>query len=292
MLHLPLDLLRQPDRHPVLTTDGITVVQSCLYGEELHDAAYLSQLEYIYVHAGEIVLAAEGAGPIVIGPGQSIILGPDLCFGFRKRPDANGADYASTLLFLRRSWVREFLLCFPKLLAPAAAPQHAVWQKYRADAHLKSFAAALQPYFGGQAAPTELLRLKTQELLHHLLRLERGTLAVLLPTLAERKVGDLRAVMDRHFTQNWPLEEFARRSHRSLSTFRRDFQAAYGKPPGAWLRGKRLDTAAFLLSNGQAGPQAIAEEVGFRSYAHFSRCFKKRFGCSPTSFADRQRQVI
>jgi AraC family transcriptional regulator, positive regulator of tynA and feaB len=62
-----------------------------------------------------------------------------------------------------------------------------------------------------------------------------------------------------------------------------------------YLYSLRLDHAARLLQrhaslkSGQP-LSAIADASGFRDYSYFARSFRRRFGCSPSAMADRERR--
>ena len=70
-------------------------------------------------------------------------------------------------------------------------------------------------------------------------------------------------------------------SHRSLSTFKRDFRKYYNQSPGKWLSQKRLDYSAVLLKNPALNVSQVALDCGFEDLSHFSRAFKEKFGTSP-----------
>jgi AraC family transcriptional regulator, exoenzyme S synthesis regulatory protein ExsA len=93
----------------------------------------------------------------------------------------------------------------------------------------------------------------------------------------------LERVMEENFCYNLKLEEFARLSNRSLSSFKRDFQRIYNTTPGKWLNQKRLEHAKHLLVNLNHTVSEAAFESGFEHPAHFSRCFRNRFGLPPTA---------
>lgn len=52
----------------------------------------------------------------------------------------------------------------------------------------------------------------------------------------------------------------------------------------------RLDTAENLLLTTNKKPSAIAFEIGYDSYDHFVRLFKKRTGFTPNEF--RKNKII
>ena len=64
----------------------------------------------------------------------------------------------------------------------------------------------------------------------------------------------------------------------------RKVKALVGETPNAVIRMSRLDRAAQLLKKNAGAISEIAFRVGFNDAAYFTRCFKERFGKSPTSF--------
>jgi len=90
--------------------------------------------------------------------------------------------------------------------------------------------------------------------------------------------------MEANFYYNLALEEFAKLSHRSLSTFKRDFQKYYHQSPGKWLLQKRLDYSAVLLKNPALNVSQVAFDCEFEDLSHFSRAFKEKFGVPPANY--------
>ncbi len=56
--------------------------------------------------------------------------------------------------------------------------------------------------------------------------------------------------------------------------------------PADFLREFRLNEAVQLIKNGEVISN-IALETGFSTHSSFSRCFKERFGVSPTEYQGR-----
>jgi AraC-like DNA-binding protein len=91
-------------------------------------------------------------------------------------------------------------------------------------------------------------------------------------------------MMESNFRYNLSLEEYARLCHRSLSSFKREFQTIFHEPPGKWLLRKRLEYSAALLRGSARSVTEVAFDSGFEDVSHFSRAFKKQFGESPAAF--------
>lgn len=91
----------------------------------------------------------------------------------------------------------------------------------------------------------------------------------------------LQSVMESNFAYPMKLEEYARLSGRSLSTFRRDFKEIYETTPGKWLTQKRLDYGRYLLEQTDKSVTEVVLDCGFKNTSHFSRVFKEQFDKTP-----------
>ena len=151
------------------------------------------------------------------------------------------------------------------------------------NAVLTAFYDSVVSYFlAGTQPPEDLVELKFRELLLNIISnpANKGLKAYFYK-LSISNTDDLRDVMERNCLFDLQLHEYARLCHRSLSSFKRDFYAAYAPPPGRWLQEKRLETARHLLLISDQPIVNVAGESGFKNNAHFSRAFKNHFGISP-----------
>jgi AraC-like DNA-binding protein len=154
------------------------------------------------------------------------------------------------------------------------------------DVTLAAYFQSILTYFTGTTKPAEsLLTLKLKELIVSiLLGRNNPELAAYFQSLLKSDAPPLSQIMEANFCYNLALEEFARLSHRSLSTFKRDFRKYYNQAPGKWLLQKRLEYAAVLLKNPALNVSQAALDCGFEDLSHFSRSFKDKFGSSPANF--------
>jgi AraC-like DNA-binding protein len=196
-------------------------------------------------------------------------------------------DFCLLLFFipdnLVKSTVRE---CAGSLPAPprAGAPMPSA-VRVESDVTLAAFLRSMRDYFAGRQKPSEpLLRLKLKELIVSLLTGGRNpVLAAYFQSLAGRAAPSVAEIMEANFRFNLSLEEYAALCHRSLSSFKRDFQRHFGEAPGRWLVRKRLDYAAALLRATELNVTEIAFESGFADVSHFSRAFRNRFKQPPSA---------
>lgn len=101
------------------------------------------------------------------------------------------------------------------------------------------------------------------------------------------------------FVQDWwergrrgtpTLGELARAAAVSQGHLCRLFRAEVGHAPLQALRLMRVDRAAALLARTNLRIKAVADQFGFESQFHFSRCFREAYGCSPREFRKRAEQ--
>jgi len=183
-----------------------------------------------------------------------------------------------------RSTVREIAGSLTAASAGAAAIKSAV--RVENDVGLSAFFQSMRTYFAEKEKPSEpLLRLKLKELIVSILTSGRNpALAAYFRRLGEGTLPSVAETMEANFRFNLSLEEYARLCHRSLSSFKRDFQSHFQEAPGKWLLRKRLDYSAALLRTSKMNVTEIAFESGFEDVSHFSRVFKERFDVPPLSY--------
>ncbi|MBJ6142804.1 AraC family transcriptional regulator [Hymenobacter sp. BT559] len=145
------------------------------------------------------------------------------------------------------------------------------------DAFLAGYFGSLLPYFDQPEKLTPILaQAKTTEVIALLLR--NPALKNFLFDFSEPHKIDLEAYMQRHYSYNVPLTQFAKLTGRSLSTFKRDFAKIFSLTPEKWLQKQRLTQAYFLVNQQHKRPSDIYLELGFETLSHFSYAFKKQFG--------------
>ena len=93
-----------------------------------------------------------------------------------------------------------------------------------------------------------------------------------------------RIVEERISDHTLTVEDLAASVHMSRSQLHRKLRALLGRTPGALIRGMRLQRAADLVTAGDLQLGQVAYAVGFSDQAHFTRSFKKHFGCTPSAY--------
>lgn len=80
------------------------------------------------------------------------------------------------------------------------------------------------------------------------------------------------------------LEELAKLSHMSLSSFKRKFKEVYLESPQKYLNRKKIDRAYHLLHQTDLRISDLAYDLGFESLTTFNRVFKQQTGKSPSEY--------
>lgn len=98
----------------------------------------------------------------------------------------------------------------------------------------------------------------------------------------------LRTTVEAHMAdETFKVEHLADALGLERSYLYRRMRALTNESPSAYLRHVRLERAAALLAGKAGTVSEIAYGVGFKSVPHFSTCFRKRYGCSPSAYADQ-----
>jgi AraC-like DNA-binding protein len=154
----------------------------------------------------------------------------------------------------------------------------------QSNSYLEGYFHSMLTYFRAEEQPpNHIIKLKLKELLVNIINCDPVLNAYLGSFLSQDKPS-LSGIMESNFRYNLKLEDFAELTHRSLSSFKRDFQNYYNESPGKWLIKKRVDYAANLLLSSDESVSQIAFESGFEDLSHFSRVFKERTGKNPSDY--------
>lgn len=75
----------------------------------------------------------------------------------------------------------------------------------------------------------------------------------------------------------------------SQAHFIRSFKAAFGETPHRYLQRRRIERAMERLRCTDRSVSEVCVEVGWTSFATFSRTFRDVVGCSPTDYRNAPR---
>lgn len=149
---------------------------------------------------------------------------------------------------------------------------------------LEGYFHSMLNYFRGlDRPPDHILLLKLKELLISLM-INDPKITSYFKHLTETDKPSLEQIMENNFCFNLKLDDYAELSHRSLSSFKRDFMESFNLSPGKWLSQRRVHFAANMIVNTNLNISQIAFDSGFEDLSHFSRVFKKIMGINPSDY--------
>ncbi len=126
----------------------------------------------------------------------------------------------------------------------------------------------------------------------------RGSiLKVTSAPIAEQRLRDLTRLrrvkdrIDREYAQPLDVESLARDAHMSAGHLSREFRAAYGESPYAYVMTRRIERAMALLRRGDLSVTDVCFAVGCSSLGTFSTRFTELVGMPPSAFRRQEAAV-
>ena len=203
-----------------------------------------------------------------------------------KKPAKDGTPFKGLFLQLKHPFLKKMLsehhLTVP--LVNNKAVSNAPYILLEKHPFLNGLFQSLEGYFEAQQYPSkDLMEAKLKEAVFTLLQVQPD-LGVTLFDFAEPWKIDPSQFMEQNFRCDMSLDEFAHYTGRSLSTFKKDFTAAFGDiTPSRWITRRRLQEARKMICELGKKASDVYLEVGFKSLSHFSTAFKKEFGVAPSA---------
>jgi len=255
-------------------------------GKVTEKEKYVPDHALIYILSGKLNIV-EADSQSIFKQGDTVFVRRNTLAKFTKYPDNNGQPFRSLSIFFKKSFLKDYLVrnnletglgdstCNPvKIKKVASTPL------------MKTLFDSLYLYFdSGLVLGRELSEIKTREAIMLLAQIDYSLYQSLFNLTEPGKI-DLEKFMCKNFMFNVPLETFAKMTGRSLSTFKRDFEKIFNKPPSRWLKKKRLEFAHYLIKEKHKTPSDVYLEVGFENLSHFSSSFKEVYGYNPSSLYD------
>jgi AraC-like DNA-binding protein len=101
-----------------------------------------------------------------------------------------------------------------------------------------------------------------------------------------------RDLMDREYARPLGVPALARAALMSPGHFSRQFRAAYGETPYAYLMTRRIERAKALLRRGDLSVTEVCLMVGCTSLGSFSARFTQLVGETPTKYRERDHGAL
>ncbi len=88
------------------------------------------------------------------------------------------------------------------------------------------------------------------------------------------------------------IEELASQSHRSLTSFKKEFKRHFMIPPHRWFIRQRLIHSRLLLISTSKSISEIGNECAFPNTSHFIKLFKKEYGTTPAIYRHQHSRAL
>lgn len=157
-----------------------------------------------------------------------------------------------------------------------------------------SFEALLRTVRAGPRLRPDYVVKVVDAMLCHLAQWRQQADAVALPRrdadarIGRTTLGALFAQIDAQLGRPLRLDELARATGLSRTSFTRSFRQATGLSAHQALNLRRIDAARQLLDETGLDLASIAQETGWSSQSHFTASFRKAVGCTPARYRARR----
>ncbi|PSK93531.1 helix-turn-helix domain-containing protein [Taibaiella chishuiensis] len=245
---------------------------------------------FLYMLEGEMVYTS-GNDPLVIPANYSLFLN---CMHSGKQIQQTQTNRKGELVIvtfhpdiLKKIYEKEL----PALLQ---RPEHAVdnrsSEKINNDFLIRKYIEGLLFYFENPALVNEdILILKLKEIVLLLAQTKDAeAIRVILSQLFSPVTYTFKQVVEAHLFLPVSIEELARKTNLSLSSFKREFKKLYQDTPAAYIRNQRLERAAGMLLSSDSRITDIAYDCGFNDLAGFTKSFHEKYKMTPTRYRSQQ----
>lgn len=246
----------------------------------------------IHVFSGRISVV-EADSSYIFKSGDTFFARRNTLAKFTKHPEENGEPFKSLSLFIKKSFLQDYVTKSKSKPDPASGTEKLCGVKMLPPAPLmQNLFDSLGLYFdAGITMEKELSDIKIREALLLIKQMDLSLYHSLFHFTEPGKI-DLEDFMCKNFVFNVPLATFSKMTARSLSTFKRDFKKVFDESPSRWLKKKRLEHAYYLIKEKNKAPSDVYLEVGFENLSHFSSSFKEAYGHNPSTLNEPHSKVI
>ncbi|WP_315792371.1 AraC family transcriptional regulator [Paenibacillus sp. BIC5C1] len=282
----PQELINAPDKTGSLQQDGLSVITFCLHTQGKKGSYFLKDNLLLYVKSG-IYKVCFRDREYTVQSNEMVFIHKSTLIEYDKSGEP-GSEYMLDymMFFLNEKLLEEFVqFAGVKPVYPVSdvVPVSIIPINDLARTYFES----LQLYFDKPDQVSDgLVKIKLMELLFHLTNSNERFLYQLLQP-GKNDNNSINRIMEENFTNPVHLQDLAYLSGKSLSTFKREFQATYHTSPLKWIRNRRLDKAENLLLETTLSVTDVCYATGFENIAHFSKVFKLRCGLSPSEFRQK-----
>ena len=281
LLRIPGDLANEPNSR-FLQVGGLC------FGEYQQRVAQKPRNVFVTEHT--LIFVSKGAKEfrfpnkeIIVEAGKAIFLKRGcylLCASV-----AQNSGYESISIFFNESTVQNFWLGLdlPDTDSSSFSAENNEMVILEMTPALERFRDTIMSCFSYEGSFLEqLLTMKLHELLLLLLDTPiADELKAFFGEIFDEKRTDPEYIVSENVLTPLSLQDYARLSNRSLSSFKRAFKRKTGQTPGNWILDNRLEHARMLVQATGKTISEIGAESGFNNASSFIRSYRTRFGMTP-----------
>jgi AraC-like DNA-binding protein len=159
-------------------------------------------------------------------------------------------------------------------------------EKINNDFLIQKYIEGLLFYFENPSLVNDdILILKLKEIILLLAQTRNAeNIQVVLSQLFSPAKYTFKQIIEAHLFLQVGIEELARKTNLSVSSFKREFTKLYNDSPGNYIKTKRLEKAAELLLASDNRITDIAFDCGFNDLANFTKSFHDKYNVTPTNY--------
>lgn len=248
--------------------------------DEIFRDVYFSANSLYYVESGTATLYC-GNHAVIVKKGEIALIKQHSKINIQKTKDTKeGKDFRSIIFYLFPDFISEFLKDKKKPQNKPVNPGRNIIQLGK-KARLKEFSESLLPLFNNSKSDKALIRTKTFEVVNILLLHDKYIAEFLFANAKPIKI-DLYEFMVNNILYDYSIKDLAQLTGRSLSSFKRDFEAIFNTSPHSWILSRKIDYAEEILKKKSIKAKDIYHLLSFKELSHFSAAFKKLKGISPS----------
>lgn len=155
---------------------------------------------------------------------------------------------------------------------------------------IRSLFTAVAHYLQGeQRLDAAAERFKMTELIYHIVSHEDCCLKSKVLASIDTDKESFEQIVYGHIFSECSIEELARKTHRSLTSFKKEFRRIYEMPPHKWFIHQRLIHSRLLLLSTSKSVSEIGLQCSFPNTSHFIKLFKKAYGHTPSTYRTAHR---
>ncbi len=129
--------------------------------------------------------------------------------------------------------------------------------------------------------------IKLTELIFLILTSEDNCIKNRILSSVDTSKESFEQIVHNHIFKDISIDELSELTHRSLTSFKKEFKRIFKMPPHRWFIRQRLMHSRLLLISTSKSISEIGIECTFPNTSHFIKLFKKEYQLTPASYRQR-----